>query len=524
MVESDSLRIDVAPDPALGQPADFRGAAGGGLALRTNPLTLDMSVGDARTLAVSLEGRGNVALWPEPQIVWPEGLRAYPGEVQVSVQRDNGLIRGSKTFSYVLVADSAGVYHVPSPTYPYYDLDARRYIELRGARLDVVARPGTGPSVARATPPPLLAPRRPLLPPLTRAPLALWVALAAAPFAILALVRVRRTGRDAARHRGPAPEQEAEVGRLDVLERHFRRELEGLVPVAERYDGPGLADALRAAGVEAALAGHVARVRDRLRQAVYGKRGVSDPAELAAEVEAVRRALLGRQVPRGRAGPFARALVLGLLVLPVAARGQATPERLYAAGAVRAAADSFAARAAAEPDVAAYWYNLGDAQYELGADARAEAAWVRAARLAPRNPAVELALGLVPPGDPVTERLLWVGPLTPDEALALAVALWTIGWLIALRRRWRPAAVGVLVGALVAAGYGAVVWQRYHQSIALTLENETPLREAPYGGAAGPDRLREGTAVQVEAVRAGWLLVRYGDARGWVLRKEVVPL
>src|SRR2546422_3929654 len=34
-------------------------------------------------------------------------------------------------------------------------------------------------------------------------------------------------------------------------------------------------------------------------------------------------------------------------------------EALYAAGALRAAADSFAARAAAEPRTAAHWYNVG---------------------------------------------------------------------------------------------------------------------------------------------------------------------
>ena len=157
VVESDSVRIDVAPDPALGQPRGFRGAAGGGLALQVEPPSQEMAVGDAVTVTASLEGRGNVALWPEPEMRWPEGLRAYPGEVRVSVQREHGLIGGRKTFSYLLVADSAGVYHVPSPTYPYYDLDARRYVELRGAPLEITARPGAGPSVARAAPPPLLA-------------------------------------------------------------------------------------------------------------------------------------------------------------------------------------------------------------------------------------------------------------------------------------------------------------------------------------------------------------------------------
>ncbi len=522
VVQSDSALIDVAPDPVVGQPSKFRGAAGGGLTLQIEPLSQEMAVGDARTVTVALEGRGNVALWPEPEMVWPQGLRAYPGEVQVSVQRENGLIRGRKTFSYLLVADSAAVYHVPSPTYPYYDLDTRRYVELRGARLEIVSRPGPGPSVARATPPPLLVPRRPLLPPLTRAPLGLWLGLGMAPFVVLALGRLRRRAPRATEvsTRRPRPE----LGRLEALERHFRRELERLVPLAERQDGTALADALRAAGVESSLAGQVARVRARLRQAVYGRRRVTDPAELAVEVEEVLRALLGQRAPRRRSGPFARTLIVCLLAVPVAARGQATPERLYAAGAVRAAADSFAARAAAEPDVAAHWYNLGDAEYRLGADARAAAAWVRAARLAPRNQEVALALGLVPPGDPVTERLLWVGPLTPDEALALGIALWVGGWLIALRRRWRPLAAGVLVAAVVTAVYAGVLWRRYREPIALTLESETPLREAPYGGASGPDRLREGTAVRVEAVRAGWLLVRYGDARGWVLRREVVPL
>src|SRR2546422_10445793 len=60
-------------------------------------------------------------------------------------------------------------------------------------------------------------------------------------------------------------------------------------------------------------------------------------------------------------------------------------EALYAAGALRAAADSFAARAAAEPRTAAHWYNVGATLYRAGADGKAAAAWAVAARLAPRR-------------------------------------------------------------------------------------------------------------------------------------------
>src|SRR2546425_11788771 len=90
-------------------------------------------------------------------------------------------------------------------------------------------------------------------------------------------------------------------------------------------------------------------------------------------------------------------LCLVVLGAPLVARAQ-TPsaEALYEAGALRAAADSFAARAAAAPRVAAHWYNLGATLYRAGADGKATAAWTIAARLAPRDPRVRRARGRPP--------------------------------------------------------------------------------------------------------------------------------
>ncbi len=519
VVPSDSVVIDVSPYPATGRPAGFRGAAGGGLTLRLDPAVYDMSVGDGRTLTVSLEGRGNVALWPEPEINWPTGLRAYPGDVQVSVAREQGVIRGTKTFTYLLVADSAGSYRVKSPAYPYYDLDLRRYVQLAALPLEIAARPGQGPALRRAEPPPLMRAAGSPVPFASRLPLGAWVAIGLAPGLVLGLRRARRPVR---RKRVARATERSE---LDSLDRRFRRELERLVPQAPLRDGDGLADALRAAGIDAPLASHVARVRDRLRQALYGKEGTTDAQELRAEVQEVLRALLGERAGVSRSGPFTRVAVVLLLAIPVGAQGQnASPERLYEAGALRAAADSFAARAAREPDVAAHWYNLGNAWYRQGSDARAEAAWLRAARLAPRNTLVERAMSLVPPPDPFSERLLWVGPLTPDEALSLAIALWLVGSLILPARRLRPIALGVLVAAIAAAGYGVWALRRYQSPVAVTLGTETALREAPYGSASAPRQVGEGTAVRIEATRPGWYLVAYAGARGWVLRGEVLRL
>jgi tetratricopeptide (TPR) repeat protein len=321
----------------------------------------------------------------------------------------------------------------------------------------------------------------------------------------------------------PAPG--VERGELDSLDRRFRRELERLVPRAPLRDGDALADALRAAGIEAPLASHVARVRDRLRQALYGRDGSADAQELRAEVQEVLRALLGEQAGASRSGVFTRVAVALLLAAPVLARAQnASPERLYDAGALRAAADSFAARAAREPDVAAHWYNLGNAWYRQGSDARAEVAWLRAARLEPRNELVERAMALAPPPDAFSERLLWVGPVTPDEALAFAAALWLLAALLLPWRRWRPIVAGAMVAALAAGGYGAWTLRRYHAPVAVMLGTETPLRDAPYGSAPATRRVGEGTAVLIQAARPGWYLVASAGVRGWVLRGEVLRL
>src|SRR6266516_6321658 len=69
----------------------------------------------------------------------------------------------------------------------------------------------------------------------------------------------------------PAP-----LSRLGRLEREFQTLLASHVPDASARDGDGLARALRATGVDSAVADHVKRLRDRLRASRYGPRGLGD--------------------------------------------------------------------------------------------------------------------------------------------------------------------------------------------------------------------------------------------------------
>jgi tetratricopeptide (TPR) repeat protein len=199
-------------------------------------------------------------------------------------------------------------------------------------------------------------------------------------------------------------------------------------------------------------------------------------------------------------------------------------DALYAAGALRAAADSFAARVDREPSVAAHWYNLGATLYRAGADGKAIAAWTRAARLAPRDPVIRRARRLLPPPDAASDPLLAVGRATPAEWGLAAGLAWVVCWLLVLRRQrlW-----GVVFGALVLAATVPALFEfrRRHRPVAVVLQPGTVVREAPYGSASPRVTLEGGAAVLVGKTYGAWVEVRRHDGiHGWLLRGDVSRL
>jgi hypothetical protein len=521
-VQSEPRAVRVAALPRPRGVRGYAGAAGGGLLFQVDAPPGELRLGDAAQVRAVLTGQGNVALWPEPEFDWPVGLRAYPQEVTVSIAAEYGLVGGSKVFDYLVVADSAGTHRVPATSYAYFDIDTDRYVQLRAPALEFVTPSGLAGITPVQTVRPLLTPGGLSLDAwLTRVSLWVWIVIGVAP--PLAAVALRTRTRWLRRLRRPrrAPRL-VETLTLRTLELEFRDILEGFVPQTRLRVSDGLADALRAAGVEDSLATHAARVRDRLRQALYGPEGSTDPEELTAEVQEVLRALRGG-TGKVRTALAALALALAVLVSAGPADGQ-SPARLYDAGAVRPAADSFATRARATPHAAAHWYNLGAALDRLGEDVRARAAWLRAARLTPRDETVRRALQTGAPPDAPPGGLTFVAPVTPGEALAAAAGLWVLGWvLLALRTPVRRA-VPVLVLAALVAGYGAAFASRYARPVALVMLDGTALRAAPYGPAPSERELGAGTGVLIQREHGAWVLVSDGVVQGWLLRTEVVPL
>ncbi len=519
-VESERLRLEVRRLPPRPDGSRFQGAAGAGLSLAVDVPVRDFQVGSAVRVRAVVSGSGNVTLWPEPAVEWPPGVRAYPGDVQVDVSPEDGRVGGRKTFHYTLVPDSAGAYRIADIAYPYFDTESRRHIVLRAEPIQLTAV-GASPGGAMALGDTAVLALRParwsLAAFVADVPRWGWLLVVGLPPLLAGIARWGRRRRVAV----AAPDRRERRG-LPALDREFRGVLEGLVADAGLLDGDGLADALRAAGVDAPLAAHSARVRDRLRLARYGPEGATDSDELEAEVHEVLRALVGRSAERD--GLHVAAAVIALAALVTAAAGAQSPRELLEAGAARAAADSFTARVAAEPLVAEHWYNLGVALERSGEVQRAHASWIRAGRLAPRDRWIRRALARRPPPDRETARLTWISPVSPAEAGVAAIVLWMFGWALAAAGRRRRSATFAVALAVVVAGVAIALERRYARPLALTRLADTPLRAAPYGSAPAPLVLADGAAVTIVGERGSWVLARRGAGAGWVLRDELVRL
>ncbi len=519
-IESQPVNIEVLQQPAAHRPPGFGGAAAGGLRLTTRVDSSGFTSGGVGTVTATLTGRGNVGLWPEPEFDWPEGIRVYPGKTEVRIDSTSGSVSGTKTFSYVLVADSIGSFRIPPARFPHFDLDQGRYREVQSESIGLVsrvARERSDEAVVLSTLMRARAPSR-ITTFVARMPQFGWWVLALLPPLLALVVQGGRRWKLRAASTTELPK--APLG-MDKLDADFRAALQQLVPDASLRDNRKLAAALQAAGVEQPVAAHAARMRDRLQQAIYGPNGATDPDELTAEAHE-----LLRMLPRGsvRTNGFVTVAILALLLIPAGAVIAQSPERLYEAGAYRLAADSFRARVERDPREPAHWFNYGLSLQGANELTRARAAWIRAARLRPRSGTIQSAIRQEPALDPISQRMTWIAPVTAAEVLLVAMAAWMLGWLMVLTGRRLRWTLPALLLAVVGAACAWYISNRYHEPVAFVVSSGTPVRVAPYGSAPATRSLERDTAVHVDRVEGAWVLIERGDTRGWLLAEEVAPI
>ncbi len=521
-LSSPAISIEVRPLPPSGRDPRFAGAVGHDLRLTHSVTPAQSRQGEAVNAEIAITGEGNVALWPQPEIRWPAGVRVYSEASREEVTVADGRLGGSKRFRYLLVPDSAGAFSVPVVRYPYFDPVSGQYAVVTTAGPSLVVAPRGERMASRAEPPPMRLDQRP--PPALRLQRLLpdWAWAVAALLLPVAFFLVSRSRPRPAPTPPPSPPTPPDS--LADVERRLQQALARLAPgLADSADVELTASLIRS-GVDPQAADRITVLRSAVREARYGTGRRADTRALSRELDD----LLGQLTPRGRDARRRWRQRAGLAVLaacllrPLAA--QTPPEQLYEAGAYSAAAEGFARRALADPGIPTHWFNLGDAAWRAGDDAQSLAAWIRAARLSPRDQGIRRALFLVPPGDPWASRNLWVAPVTPAELWLLGLLTWTAGWAGALAtRRLQGRWLVLLGGAVILLGGGLALGQWYRRPVAVLAANQV-LRLSPHEQApASGEVARLGTVLLGER-RGAWIqVVASGAQEGWLPAQALRP-
>lgn len=522
--------------PAEGRPTSFAGAVG----VYTMSAAVERGtgrVGDAVQLTVRIDGVGNVKLLPAPTIDIPNVTSSPAGE-SIAVDSSGLLVRGSKTFRFLLTPRASGDVPLGTLRYAFFNPVRGAYSEaaaplgsLRVALGAVVADEGAD------APAPAL-------------PLAKWsvepdadvterwwfrAVFLALGLPWLALIARRvwwLVPKAPSRERRASRRSDGERARNDAagIRRGF---LHGLAPIvalrsSEPFAVTDVVRRLRLAGATDGAAEAAGALLARLDQLTFAGRSPADAVALdalAGESDAVLAQLADELSTKVRQRLKSSARVV-LLCAGTAALVQAQPAAFadgvaaYDARRFGAAVVAFANAAAAEPRSASAWANLGAAQWMRTDTAGAILAWQRSARLSPRgNPAVEHLAAFAPPSDirmailPISQNTAWLLLLGVTVLLSVCGAAW----------RWsnRRISNGSLLAATLLVGLCAAlsgIAERSANADGLVIvRRDAALRTEPVLAGEAGARARAGELAVVEEVRGTWRLVTVSGGRtGWV--------
>ncbi len=282
------LKVHVSDPPVLHRPPGYAIGDVGSFSLSATVEPRSLSAGASFAVIATLKGTGNLPL----RLKVPEqaGITWLEPDTHDSVAEDDGVISGTRTFTYVVQADRPGTLALGSLKLPFWDPRANQYQVASVDLGSVVVTGAAKPSSSQASPVtednwatlPLARttahPDASVMAPFTDSRW-FWVALPSAPLLVLAGEGLQRAlGRLRQRFQG----------RKSSPERQAREALKEAREAASKQEGERAASLIERAMVLAVQASTEIALRGLLREEIAGalvRRGISQ--ELADELVAL---------------------------------------------------------------------------------------------------------------------------------------------------------------------------------------------------------------------------------------------
>lgn len=145
-LKSEPLEVVVKPIPLKGRPSDFSGTVGKwSLSARLD--RQKAKVGEAVTLEIRIFGEGNVKSVGKIDLPPITGFKVYDTITSSEIQKQEGHVRGVKTFRTLLRPELTGNLTLPPISYAYFDPKQEKFEQIQVPGLNLTVTPGEAQAV-----------------------------------------------------------------------------------------------------------------------------------------------------------------------------------------------------------------------------------------------------------------------------------------------------------------------------------------------------------------------------------------
>ena len=145
---TESVTVEVRPLPE-GAPEGFDGAVGD-YSIQASVDSDRLTGGDPATLTVTIAGTGNVEALPAPSVPDTDDWRIYSEDSQSRSQVMRGVLRGSKTLTYLLLPNTDGTVDIPPFEFVFFNPEIERYVTIATDPIGMEIEPGSVDLTARS--------------------------------------------------------------------------------------------------------------------------------------------------------------------------------------------------------------------------------------------------------------------------------------------------------------------------------------------------------------------------------------
>ncbi len=140
ILSTKAYSINVRPLPAYSGDMKFSGLVGE-FKIQAGLENTEIQVGESTTLAITIEGSGNIMDALPPEVTVPDAFKVYADNPEEHVNVDGSGFSGKKVFRTALVAVKPGIYTIAPVKIIYFDVSKRAYQTLSTQPYTLTANP-----------------------------------------------------------------------------------------------------------------------------------------------------------------------------------------------------------------------------------------------------------------------------------------------------------------------------------------------------------------------------------------------